>query len=578
MAGDLGEETPTTRSRRFAKQALNEKIFLAEKRLIVLRLILIVINTAIYTLLMNKALTMPRLAYSIIGISWIYALYVYLVEPYRQFPLLLSSYFTSVTDAALIVVWIYATGGTSSPFFPLLYVSLIAVAFRFPPRETLAAAGIYSAGYLTLVFLMARDAPTTDQIVTMLCYIFMTAVLGAVISREVLSLTAKKATLEERLKADQTIEKSRQQLAEAQQLAHVGSWERTLGEDEMIWSEELYRIIGLSRNDKPTYASYLSRIHPDDRVRAGEILDDVDVRGESHPYEHRLIRTSGEVRWVSCRVRVDFSEDGFRTRVVGTLQDITERRQIEERLLISDRMASLGTLAGSVAHEINNPLMYVVGNLDFVEHQLSRGRQAADPVPELQQALRDARQGANRVHRIVQDLRLFSRPDSEERVAVDLSRVLEMSINMTSNEVRSRARLVREISQTPPVLGDEARLGQVFVNLLLNAAQSIEGPADKNSITVRAHLINDGQVVVEVRDTGAGIPLHHRSRIFEPFFTTKPAGTGTGLGLSICQGIIRRLGGRIEFESRDGRGTIFRVWLPAVVAATAREGAPSSAA
>jgi signal transduction histidine kinase len=244
-----------------------------------------------------------------------------------------------------------------------------------------------------------------------------------------------------------------------------------------------------------------------------------------------------------------------------------EQRRMQEQLLISDRMASVGTLAAGVAHEINNPLAAICANLELVAKTVAD--LASEPgidrrLDEAIDELRDAREGAERVRQIIRDLKIFSRgPDEERRGPIDLHRVLESSLRMAWNEIRHRARLVKEYGKVPPVDANEARLGQVFLNLIVNAAQAIpEGDAEHNVVHVVTGLDASGRVFVEVRDTGTGIARENMPRIFDAFFTTKPIGVGTGLGLSICHRIVRGLGGDIQIESERGRGTTVRVLLP----------------
>jgi len=263
------------------------------------------------------------------------------------------------------------------------------------------------------------------------------------------------------------------------------------------------------------------------------------------------------------------------------VRDLTERRRTEEQLIFAGRMAAVGTLAAGVAHEINNPLAYIVANIDFTRRELSiavpgaaarPGGAAAPGLPaglsdnlaEILEALDEARQGAERVRNIVRDLKVFGRGNEEARGPVVLRRVLDSSINIAWSEIRHRARLVKDYGEEPLIDGNESRLGQVFLNLLLNAAQAIgEGEADRNEIRVSTRTDRAGRAVVEVRDSGLGIPPEILARIFDPFFTTKPEGVGTGLGLWICKGILGGLGGEISVESELGRGSTFRVTLPA---------------
>jgi PAS domain S-box-containing protein len=252
-------------------------------------------------------------------------------------------------------------------------------------------------------------------------------------------------------------------------------------------------------------------------------------------------------------------------RIIGAsiiTRDISEKKQLETRLAVADRMASVGTLAAGVAHEINNPLAAVMANLDFVARELIDPRTPGDPTA-LATPLDEARAAAERIRQIVRDLKLFSRPDEQRRGPVDVRRVMESSLRMVWNEVRHRARLVKDYGETPPTYANEARLGQVFLNLVVNAAQAIpEGNAANNEIKVVTRTGADGRAVVEISDTGEGMPPRVAKRIFEPFFTTKLVGVGTGLGLSICQRIVHELGGSIEVESTEGKGSTFRVSLP----------------
>jgi signal transduction histidine kinase len=276
-------------------------------------------------------------------------------------------------------------------------------------------------------------------------------------------------------------------------------------------------------------------------------------------------------------------------RSLVVLRDVTERRVLAARLALADRMVSVGTLAAGVAHELNNPLAYVNANLAFVAERLARigERLAGDaPRPEdvplagaLADAVRDARDGAERMRLIVRDLRTFSRADEDRTGPVALAPVIESCINMAWNEIRHRARLAKDLATVPFVDGNEARLGQVFLNLLVNAAQAIpEGNAEAHEIRVATRVLGGGRIAAEVRDTGCGIAPEHLPRIFDPFYTTKAPGVGTGLGLSICHSIVSALGGEIEVESAPGAGSTFRVILRAAAAPVAAPRSPRPSA
>ena len=275
---------------------------------------------------------------------------------------------------------------------------------------------------------------------------------------------------------------------------------------------------------------------------------------------------------------------GDRTLLAGYTIDITDRRRAEEErrdlqasLAQSDRLASMGMLAAGVAHEINNPLAYVLFNAESLAEELnglSRDALPPETLLDLQSRLRDIIDGASRIQRISRDLNTFSRQDGVELVPVQVQDSIEHALNIVGNELRYRARVVQELQPTSAVLASEGKLAQVFLNLLINSIQAFEGTDERrNEIRVRTWQEGD-QVCAEVGDTGPGIPPENQGRIFEPFFTTKGIGSGTGLGLSICRNIITGFSGEIGFFSEPGSGTRFWVRLPAAPLGKSAEPTP----
>jgi PAS domain S-box-containing protein len=326
----------------------------------------------------------------------------------------------------------------------------------------------------------------------------------------------------------------------------------------------------------------LDFVHPDD-VAATAAARVWVLDGESLiAFTNRYVCRDGTYRSLEWRS----VSDSAQRLVYATARDVTDQLATEElqsriqhQLLLADRMASVGTLAAGVAHEINNPLSNVSANLDMVIEELRGLAAGSARLRDVEAMARDARQGAERIRKIVRGLKTFARAEEERPTVVDVRDVLELSISMALYAIRHRAQLVRSYGETPPVTADDARLGQVFINLLINAAQAIpEGDVNFNEIRIATSTDASGRAVVEVIDSGSGIPASALGRIFDPFFTTKAVGIGTGLGLSICHNIVTGMGGDITVQSVVGKGTTFRVTLPPASTAPQpiAEPAPSS--
>jgi PAS domain S-box-containing protein len=303
-------------------------------------------------------------------------------------------------------------------------------------------------------------------------------------------------------------------------------------------------------------------VHADDAEKAAEQFQYVMKQGgRSRFQEMECVRKDGSLVTLEvAALRVSF--DG-KPAVVGIARDVSQRKELTARMMKMDRMITIGTLAAGVGHEINNPLTYVIENVRLAIEKLESMRDV-EGMDEILEPLEEARQGARRVGLVARDLKTFSRADEDSRKTIVLADLVESATSMAWNELRHRAKLIKDLTPGLYVSANRARLGQVFLNLLLNAAHSIEeGRAERNSIRVRS-LQRDEHVLVEVTDTGVGIPPLVRERIFEPFYTTKPIGQGTGLGLSICREIVDAHGGELLLQSEVGRGSTFTVVLPLV--------------
>jgi PAS domain S-box-containing protein len=292
------------------------------------------------------------------------------------------------------------------------------------------------------------------------------------------------------------------------------------------------------------------------------------LRGDSSGFsgQCRLRREDGTALWGLLALSSMVDDHNVCFGHLATIFDVTEHHRLQEQLMVSDRMASVGILAAGVAHEINNPLAAILTNLHMAVETLPSLKMDAvskNDRSELEEELNDALEASERLRDIVRDLKIFSRTPETGMGPVDIHRILDSSLRMAWNELKHRARIVREFEPVPFVHGDESRLGQVFLNLIVNAVQAMEeGHADRNTITISTAVDARGRVEVEVRDTGCGMSQEVLSHIFTPFFTTKPVGVGTGLGLSICSRIVQALGGEITVGSEVGKGSCFHVYLP----------------
>ena len=386
------------------------------------------------------------------------------------------------------------------------------------------------------------------------------------LARQVVSQLELRRMNQEQLRLIEQLRTSHERFEILQRATNDVIWDWDLKTNQLSWNPRIAELLGYPPEQVRSDPSWwFERFHQGDRARVRESLGRAIANGASlWSDEYRFRRADGSWARVLSRCAILRDAQGHPLRLLGVGVDISEREELRARVALADRMSSVGTLAAGVAHEINNPLAYVMANLDYALSETPGGSGGAPPADDLAQVLREAREGAERIRLIVRDLKTFSRPADERMEWLDLHQALDSAATMAWNEIRHRARLVKQYQSVPLVHANEGRLGQVFLNLLVNAAHAIpEGAADQHEIRISTRVDAEGRVIIEVRDTGGGIPEAIRSRIFEPFFTTKPIGEGTGLGLSICHTLVTHMRGELQFESEVGQGTVFRVVLPA---------------
>jgi PAS domain S-box-containing protein len=370
--------------------------------------------------------------------------------------------------------------------------------------------------------------------------------------------------------------------------------ERKRAEEELRRSEEKWRVLAQNLPDFVVIVGRdgrllsINRVLPEfdmQAVLATSLYDYVEesshadyareferaLSGVPVRFETRGVGPEGKMVWYETQLVPLVDPSGEVSRILAVARDVTERRAMLASLAEKERLASVGMLAASVAHEIMNPLTYVLANLDFVV-----GERTNDPARRTK-ALVEAREGARRMQQIVWDLRALGRAGGEELFYVDARTVLEIALRLSGPEVARTASVVLELGEVPCVLASESRLCQVFINLLVNAAQAMEArEVEGREIRVKTRHDEAANLVgIDIADNGAGIPPERLARIFEPFYTTKEA--GTGLGLSICRDIVERMGGRIDVASTVGAGTTFTVWLSTTRAATSASAAAPAA-
>jgi PAS domain S-box-containing protein len=463
------------------------------------------------------------------------------------------------------------------------------------------------------------------------------AVLVANLSEAKEQLEDYSRTLEVRVeKRTQELKTKEAKLQEAQKLAHLGNWEFDLEGDKLTWSEEVFRIFGLDPQlPEPTLLEHRKQIHPDDVQLWLERLEEISQLGNPREYEMRILRPDGAVRYIYVKGQAIF-DGGKVIKLFGTIQDITDRKLAEDalrqsegqlrekatqlevtlselrstqtQLIQTEKMSSLGLLVAGVAHEINNPINFIYGNVMHASEYSSDllgliklyQESYPDPTPEivattedielpfiqedLPKILQSMQVGVDRVRNIVLSLRNFSRLDEAEMKPVDIhsgidSTLLILQHRLKKDPLGHAIEVVKEYGQLPKVNCYASGLNQVFMNILSNAIDAVElrvgleeitaslenplSPRFERKIVIRTEVCYKKWVRISIANNGAGMTEEVRSRVFDPFFTTKGVGKGTGLGLSISyQIVVEKHGGKLMCISAPDQGAEFVIEIP----------------
>ena len=388
----------------------------------------------------------------------------------------------------------------------------------------------------------------------------------------------------ERRRSEQLARESEARLSHAQSLAHMGRVSVNLRTGETNWSDEIYRILGVSREAfLPLPEEYLQMVHPEDRATVRAVQKQAWQGINPNPVEYRIIQPDGTVRWIYRESEVVRDETGDSSYLNSTIQDITERRQIEEQLRQAQKMEAVGNLTGGLAHDFNNLLGVVIGNLDLL-----RDRQTGDAdADELTgEALDAALRGADLTRRLL----AFARRQPLQPTRTDVNKLIAGIVKLLERTLGEEIQITLDLSpDTWPVSVDPAQLESSLTNLATNARDAMPGGGqlivvtgnrslDADYASLHAEVEPGDYVVIEVSDTGTGMPPEIESHIFEPFYTTKQEGKGTGLGLSMVFGFMKQSGGHINVYSEVGIGTTIRLFLQRADAGAAASGAVVHAA
>jgi two-component system NtrC family sensor kinase len=378
--------------------------------------------------------------------------------------------------------------------------------------------------------------------------------------------------------AQQALAQSEQRFKLALTSSGAGVWEIDMLTGEVYRSPRIYEMLGYAPHEVDTTVKGLAdTVYPDDLPAAAAVRERVE-RGESDyiEMEYRLRCKDGGYRWILSRGAVIGRDpSGMPTRLVGTFTDINDRYEMRDRAAQARKLESIGSLAAGVAHDINTPLQFVSDSIDFLrsgfEDVLRHTAGQTGPGIEvlradIPKALDLVQEGVMRIAEIVRAMRQFAHPDRASKEEANVTELLRTALAMTRHEYRNVAEVRTDFVELPPLRCHAGEMSQVFVNLIVNAAHAIAEAHPDGSrcgvITARTRLRGD-TIVVEIEDTGCGIPPGIVDHIFDPFFTTKPIGHGTGQGLSIARNVIeQRHAGQITVDSQVGRGTLMRIVLP----------------
>jgi PAS domain S-box-containing protein len=479
-----------------------------------------------------------------------------------------------VEVAAFLALWVVAawftfssTSNAVAPYPYQLICLLVFPALRYGPgivALTLSVLGVVAvfAAFNSATFPFGASSDVADRVTRLQLFLLVSATMSLVLV----------ASTEERRAAAVMAQRTEALLSLAMAAAGQGAWRYDVLSQKLEWSGETEALFGLPRGGfDGDFNTYREMIHPEDRERVVQTVLGALEEGADYEIEHRIVPRGGGERQVAANGRVVRDVAGKATALIGTVTDITRRKQVDELLRQAQKMDAIGNLAGGIAHDFNNLLSVILLELG-----------AAGPVsPQAQQSLDAIQETADRAASLTRQLLAFGRRQVMQARAVEVNELVTSLHKMLTRIVGENVKIDLALSAQPLVSHvDAGMLDQVVMNLVVNARDAMPRGGTVTIETARVEALdgssltsrrNEPHVRIRVTDTGEGIPEEHRSRVFEPFFTTKAVGKGTGLGLATVFGIVKQHQGHVRFKSELGKGTRFEVFLPLAAAAVRTE-------
>lgn len=591
------------------REALNKKLFAAEKNAAIVRFLVILLNSLVYIFLIKATGNRTGLAFSIIIVAILYSLWILGYQPYRKYKILTTSLFTSFTDGILICLWIYSTGSFYSEFYVLWYISLIAIALRFSFSTTLKVGAAYVLAYLLVIFIDNGLEVPLHELVIRCGYIMLVAGLAGLSSKEMTEQIQSSILLE---KSQKEIIRSENQLKDAQQIAHVGSWEWDVLSNKVSWSDELFRIFGYEPEEVTiSFEKYLSHVHPDDRDNVRKNISAATDMGSKYDDYYRIYDKTGIEKILRSQGRPETDQNGRIIKLIGTCYDVTEQKVAEQKLLdahlkleerVKERTSELKTsnellkievknrkeaernqadliqkldeknqqlkqnnedidhFVYSVTHDLKSPIlnMEALINILFQESENFNSDLANDVKNKLDNSFQ-------KLQATIEKLAVIAK--SQQSVFDDLEEInireIYAEVVAENDQIIKSANTIIKTSfaDTPGFICSKTCLKSILYNFIINAVKYRNPQSDlRIKITYKCQ---DNEILLEVADNGIGIDLEkYGTKLFSLFSRFHNHIEGTGIGLYMVKRMVEKFNGRIDVISAPGSGTTFKVVFP----------------